>query len=320
MTDSHSAPLNIHDGVGHPQTAPNRSPAARHIRPWRIVPVLITFGTVALAVLLGWAMWDTYVTAPWTRDGTVRAYVVNQASEVSGRIVNLPVHADQYVHKGDLLLEIDPTDYRIAVDLAQAQVAAAQADVSNKRTEAYRRQRLPRDVVSTEETQRSVSDAQVADAKYRQAQAELECAQVNLQRTRVISPVNGYITNLTAQMGDYATAGHSVLNIVNSDSFWVEGYFEETQLDRIQVGDAAKISLMGYRRPLTGRVRSITRGIEVANAQSGDAGLATVNPVYTWIRLAQRVPVRISIDKVPPGVNLVAGLTATVEIDGQQGE
>jgi multidrug resistance efflux pump len=131
--------------------------------------------------------------------------------------------------------------------------------------------------------------------------------------------VNGYITNLTAQVGDYATAGQRTLAVVNTDSFWVEGYFEETKLEHIHIGAPAKIALMGYRQPLAGHVAGIARGIEVANAQSGAAGLAAVNPVYTWIRLAQRVPVRIEIDKVPPSVSLVVGLTATVEIEDGQG-
>jgi multidrug resistance efflux pump len=274
-----------------------------------------------LAVLLSLVMWDTYVTARWTRDGAVRAYVIDLAPEVSGQIVDLPVHADQYVHKGELLLEIEPTDYIIAVDQAKAVMAAARAKALYKKIEASRRRPLlVQGAVSIEDAQRVTSDAQIADAQYRQAQAALEQAQVNLQRTRIVSPVDGYVTNLKVQVGDYAPAWHQLLSVVNSKSFWVDGYFEETELSRIQVGDSAKISLMGDPRPLAGHVEGITRGIDVANAQPDDTGLATVNPVYTWIRLAQRVPVRIAIDKLPPGVNLVAGLTASVEIDGHQGQ
>jgi multidrug resistance efflux pump len=154
----------------------------------------------------------------------------------------------------------------------------------------------------------------VAEAEWQQDLARLKQAQVNLKRTRIVSQVNGYVTNLTAQVGDYATAGRRVLTVVNTDSFWVEGYFEETQIEGIHLGDPVEMSLMGHSGLLRGHVESISRGIEVANAQSGDAGLASVNPVYTWIRLAQRVPVRISIDEVPPSVTLVVGLTATVRV------
>jgi len=148
-----------------------------------------------------------------------------------------------------------------------------------------------------------------------QATAQLDQARVNLERTRIVSPVNGYVTNLLAQLGDYANVGQNKISLVNADSFWVDGYFEETILGPVRVGDPAEIKLMGYDQILRGHVDSIARAINVANAQPNGQGVATVNPIFTWVRLAQRIPVRIHIDEVPQGVVLAAGMTATVHIN-----
>jgi multidrug resistance efflux pump len=153
-----------------------------------------------------------------------------------------------------------------------------------------------------------------AQAGYHQAVANLEQARVDLKRTRIVSPVNGYVTNLLAQLGDYARVGENIVSLVNSDSFWVDGYFEETNLGGIRVGDPASVHLMGYSEIVRGHVNSIARGINVPNAQPNGQGLARVNAIFTWVRLAQRIPVRIHIVHVPPGIILSAGMTATVEI------
>jgi RND family efflux transporter MFP subunit len=263
-------------------------------------------------------MWDAYMGSPWTRDGTVRAYVVTMAPEVAGRIVDLPVADNQFVHKGDLLMVIDPTDYAIAVDQAEAAVTQARADADNAAREARRRAQLTDLETSEEQKQTYASNAQAAAAVYQQAAAKLARARVDLQRTSIHSPVNGYVTNLLAQPGDYANVGQIKISVVDADSFWVAGYFEETNLRPIQEGDPANIKLMGYSRVIHGHVASIARGINVANAQPDQAGLASVNPIFTWVRLAQRVPVRIHIDQVPNGVRLVQGMTATVEVHHDQ--
>jgi multidrug resistance efflux pump len=276
---------------------------------------LITLIAIVGAVVLGRAMWDIYMEAPWTRDGTVRAYVVTIAPEVADRIVKLPVADNQLVHRGDLLMEIDPTDYKIAVDLAEAAVKQAQVNAQNIAREAQRRQELTQLAVTKEEKQTYASNAIAAQASYQQAVARLEQARVNLQRTQIRSPVNGYVTNLLVQLGDYATVGKNLISLVDADSFWVDGYFEETNIDRIQVGDPATVKLMGYPQVVRGHVNSIARAIDVPNAQPNGLGLATVNPIFTWVRLAQRIPVRIHIDHVPPGVVLAAGMTATVQVN-----
>jgi len=297
--------------VWSPEPAPREAPRRR----LRILPLLITLATLAVAVVLERAMWDAYMGAPWTRDGTVRAYVVTMAPQVAGQIVQLPVADNQFVHKGDLLMVIDPTNYKIAVSLAEAAMQQAQVTAQNVEREAQRRQELTSLAVTVEEKQTFASNAVAAQAQYQQAVANLNQARVNLERTEIRSPVNGWVTNLLAQLGDYSTVGQNEISLVDADSFWVDGYFEETNLDRIQVGDLASVKLMGYSQIVRGHVGSIARGINVANAQPNGQGLANVNPIFTWVRLAQRIPVRIHIDQVPDGVVLAAGMTATVQID-----
>jgi multidrug resistance efflux pump len=279
------------------------------------LPVLATLAVVALAALLGWAAWQYYMGTPWTRDGTVRAYVVKVAPQVAGEIVSLPIADNQFVHKGDLLMLIDPRNYSIAIRQAQAAAEQAQAVADNARAEMIRREKLTDIAVTMEERQTYISQATTAEATYQSALANLEQARINYKRTQVRSPVNGYVTNLSAQLGNYADVGSLQLSLVNSDSYWVDAYFEETALSRIREGDAATIKLMGYTPLLRGRVQGLARGIDVPNAAPDASGLASVNPIFTFVRLAQRVPVRVHIDEVPEGVNLVAGMTATVQIE-----
>jgi multidrug resistance efflux pump len=281
----------------------------------RLSPILITLTAIAVAAPLSWAMWNVYMGAPWTRDATVRAYVLTLAPEVAGRIVELHVADNHLVHKGDLLMVIDPTNYKIAVSQSEAAVQQAQANAQNAQAQAERRSKLNELAVTKEEQQTFAAAALATAAQTQQAQANLQQARVNLERTQIRSPVNGYVTNLLVQPGDYVQIGQKTISLVDADSFWLDGYFEETNLERIRDGDPASIKLMGYSEIVRGHVDSIARGINVPNAQPNDQGLATVNPIFTWVRLAQRIPVRIHIDEVPPGVVLAIGMTATVQID-----
>jgi len=281
----------------------------------RFLSIFVTVVATGAAAILGWLAWDLYMGTPWTRDGTVRAYVVAMAPDVAGHIVELPVADNQLVHKGDLLMVIDPTNYRIAVSLAEAAVQQAQANAENAQREAKRRAELTTLSVTAEEKQTYESNALAAQARYQETVANLHLAQANLERTEIHSPVNGWVTNLSARLGDYATIGQRQISLVDADSFWVDGYFEETNVGSIHEGDAASIKLIGYRQILRGHVESISRGINVPNAQPNGQGLAAVNPIFTWVRLAQRIPVRIRIDRVPEGVALAVGMTATAQID-----
>jgi multidrug resistance efflux pump len=281
-----------------------------------VAPILITLVTVAIAALLVWATWQAYMGAPWTRDGTVRAYVAMMAPEVAGRIVKLPVADNQFVHKGDVLFEIDPADYRIALESAQAQAQRDGAALDYARANEGRQATLEGEGwVSKNIYQRSASALHQLEAAVAVDRAAIAKAQLDLSRVVIRSPVNGYVTNLLAQLGDYANVGQRLIALVDGDSFWIDAYFEETSLGRILEGDPATVRLMGYSRLVRGHVGGIARGINVPNAQPDPAGLASVNPIFTWVRLSQRVPVRIHIDQVPDGVRLVAGMTATVQID-----
>jgi multidrug resistance efflux pump len=366
VTDDGAAPVPPSAPVVGAGTAKDHGPLLR------VGPFLITLATVAAAGLFGRAMWDAYMGAPWTRDATVRAYVVMMAPEVPGRIVELHVTDNQYVRKGDLLMVIDPTNYMIAVSQAESSVQQAQASIQTidaqmivqqaqisasraqldqvqaglvfAQQQASRYQDLARTGAGTlqnaqqfatqlAQQQASVKSAEAnlelalrqvesqkaqrlsAEATLAQARAQLRQAQANLQRTRISSPADGYVTNLLAQLGNFVNAGTNAISLVDAHSYWVDGYFEETNVAPIRVGNAAHIKLMGHDKILRGHVDSIARAISVSNAQPNNQGVATVNPIFTWVRLAQRIPVRIHIDEVPPDIVLSAGMTATVEIE-----
>jgi multidrug resistance efflux pump len=222
---------------------------------------------------------------------------------------------NQTVHKGDVLYEIDRQDYQVALASAQAAVNSKLADLKLKRLEAARRTELTTLSTSEEERQSYDAGAEMAAAAYAGALAQLGQAHIDLDRTTVVSPVNGYVTNLLLREGDYATKGSRNISLLDSDSFWIAGYFEETKLGGIHVGDPALAALMGFgNAPIHGHVESLARGINTPDTAPGALGLASVNPVFTWVRLAQRIPVRIHIDEVPASIHLAAGMTATITV------
>ena len=286
----------------------------------RIIRLVLTSLLVGAALVAVFGLWEHYMVAPWTRDGQVRVQVANIAPQVAGTITELHAADNQLVHKGDLLYVIDKIDFKIALDMANADVASKKADLEVKQAQSARRQQLTTLSTSVEEKQRYAGDYSVAEGAYQTALANLEKAKVNLERTEVRSTVNGYVTNLLLRVGDYANTGSANISVVDSDSFWVTGYFEETKMGGFEVGDAAKVSLMGYKQRIDGHVESITRGIATSNATVGTQGLPSVQAVYTWVRLAQRIPVRIKIDQVPSNITLAAGMTATVIVTPKPNE
>src|SRR6516165_8173510 len=301
------------------QSAPakRRRPGGPRLAPRWILACfkrLMTLAIALVAIVIALVTWDYYVTAPWTRDGRVRVQVASLAPQVSGQIVELRVGDNQYVRKGDVLYVIDPFDFEVAVQVARAQLQQKAADLQVKEMQPERRQRLSSSATTPEEQQTFAGAAVQAKAAFEAMQQQLAQAELNLRRTRILSPVNGYVTNLQMRVGDFARGGVAGIWIIDTDSYWVDGYFEETKLARACIGDQAEVQLIGYAAPILGHVASVTRGIGVADAAGGTQGLPNVNPVYTWVRLAQRVPVRIAIDHVPSGVPLVSGLTATVTI------
>jgi len=281
---------------------------------WSMSRRLATLAIFLVAVLVSLMVWDQYVIAPWTRDGRVRVQVASVAPRVSGQITQLRVADNQFVHEGDVLYQIEPFDFDVALRLRKALLEQREADSYVKELQSERRKRLSELSTSREQQQVFEGSARQAKAVVDAAREQVAQADVNLKRTEVRSPVNGYVTNLLLRVGDYAREGVSNISIVDTDSFWVDGYFEETKLAQVCIGDRAEVKLMGYSTPIIGHVTTITRGVSVSNAAAGAQGLPNVDPVYTWVRLAQRVPVRIAIDKVPPGMPLVSGMTGTVTL------
>jgi multidrug resistance efflux pump len=268
-----------------------------------------------LAIALVAIVMALVVTAPWTRDGRVRVQVASVAPQVSGQITELRVGDNQYVHKGDVLYVIDPFDFEVALQEDRARLRQKAADLQVKQVQSERRQRLSDLATTPEEQQTFAGSAVQAKAAFEAAQQQVAQAEINLRRTQVRSPINGYVTNLLMRVGDFAHEGAANISIIDTDSYWIDGYFEETKLARVCIGDRVEAKLMGYAEPILGHVTSVTRGIGVSDAAGGAQGLPNVDPVFTWVRLAQRVPIRIAIDHVPPGVPLVSGLTATVTIN-----
>lgn len=275
--------------------------------------LLATLLVLTAAVVIGRQLWLHYMTTPWTRDGRVRADIINVAADVPGYVVDVPVRDNQQVKRGDVLIRIDPEHYRLAVEQARALVASRKSTWEMRKVNARRRADLDNLVISKENRDDASNIANAALADYQQAQAQLAAAELNLKRTEIVATVDGYVTNLNIHKGDYARTGEAVMAVVDEHSFWVYGFFEETKLPHVKVGDQAELQMMSGEL-LKGHVESIARGIyDRDNPQSREL-VADVNPTFNWVRLAQRVPVRIHIDEVPEGYLLAAGTTCTVVV------
>lgn len=282
-----------------------------------VIRFLLTAAIFGVAIILGLGLWTQYMHSPWTRDGRVKADVINIAPDVSGTVTAVAVKDNQFVHKGDVLFTIDQERYRLALTQADAALAARKIDLGTRKEEAARRANLGGLVISQESQSTSQSAAAGAGALYQEAQVAHDLAQLNLSRTEVRAPVDGYISNLNVHPGDYAAVGKPALAVIDSHSFWVYGYFEETKLPLLREGDPATIRLMSSGQELKGHVESLSRGITDRDNATGRELLADVNPTFSWVRLAQRIPVRIHLDEVPADVTLAAGMTCTVIIKPQ---
>lgn len=276
-------------------------------------PVALTLIVVVAAVLVGRYLWDYYTNAPWTRDGHIRADVVQIAPDVSGLITEVKVSDNQLVQRGQVLFVIDRARYALALQQAQAALALQNAGLAQARREAARNRSLS-DLVAKENIEQSEARVQQDEANVAAATAALEVARLNLQRTVVSSPVDGYLNDRTPRVGDYVSTGKPVLSLVDAHSFHVDGYFEETKLDRVQVNQPVEIQIMGETRKLRGHVQSIAAGIEDRDRSNGATLLPNVNPTFNWVRLAQRIPVRVTLDEVPADFRMIAGRTATVAV------
>jgi RND family efflux transporter MFP subunit len=275
-----------------------------------------TIVIVILAALVAVWLWRHYERSPWTRDGRVRADVVRVTPDIGGLVTEVDVRDNQPVHAGDLLFVIDKPRYSLAVAQAQASIASARATLGQAQREAKRDLALG-DLVATETHEQNVARVATARAALAEAETALDAARLNLARTQVKASVNGTVTNLDLHPGDYVAAGQQAMALLDTDSLRVEGYFEETKLPLIRIGAPAVVHLMGDSRPLYGRVESIAAGIDDPSRSTSGNLLPNVEATFTWVRLAQRIPVRIRLTRIPRGVRLIAGRTATVTIKPQ---
>ena len=279
-----------------------------------------SFVTVALLGLAIWAavsLYHRYLQNPWTRDGQVRANVVGIAPRVSGPIIRVGVRDNQSVHQGDVLFEIDPADFQAQVDMAAGQVRTAEANLTQQTQNLQRQTGLYRTRVNALQDLQNAQDSfESTRAQLASAKANLELAKLNLSYTKVVAPVEGYVTNMNTSPGTYVTAGNQLMALVDTSSFWIAGYFKETQLPHIQVGQKARITLMGQGgQPFQAVVRSVGWGIFVADGagSTSTALLPAVDQTIDWVRLPQRFPVRLQVVGPTP-MPLRIGQTVSVAI------
>jgi RND family efflux transporter MFP subunit len=267
-----------------------------------------------VGIAVGWQLWSYYMLEPWTRDGRVRADVVTVAADVSGLVSDVFVHDNEKVTKGQPLFRIDQRRFQYALEQAKASVDSRQVNLDQAKRDLTRSKSLTTVAITVQQVEQSQQTADVAQANLDDAKASLDVAKLNLERSTVLAPVNGIVTNFDLLPGRYVNAGAPVFALIDSDSFRVEGYFEETKLRRIHISDSATVKLIGDPQVLSGHVESIASGIEDQNRSTSSELLASVNPTFSWVRLAQRIPVRIKLDNVPANLALVAGRTATVSV------
>lgn len=282
----------------------------------KIARYAITILLVIIAVVIIFRAWVFYTESPWTRDARFAADVVAISPDVTGLITEVPVHDNQLVKKGDTLFVVDRPRYQKALDQAQADVEYYQALVSEKRREAGRRNQLGTSAMSREAIEQSNNDLQTSEHQLAKAVATRDLAVIDLERTTVKAPSDGWVTNLNVYQGEFITRGSVAVALVQQHSFYVLAYLEETKLHGVEKGFRAEVTPLGSNIVLRGTVDSVAAGVTNSSSSVDNKGMATVDSNLEWVRLAQRVPVRIRLDE-QPGNRFPAGTTATVVITGQ---
>ena len=281
-----------------------------------LIRYTITLAAVVLAGYVLLNMFHEYLFQPWTRDGHVRAQIIKITPRVGGPIVDLPIEDNQAVKKGDLLFRIDPRTYALAIEQAEAKLKQAQATKLVKQDQAKRARDLHRKdkgAISEQSLVRKENNLLVAIADVDAAEANLHKAQLDMEFTEVRAPVDGYVTNLLLRYGSQTVANQPALALIDTDSFWVHGYFKETQVENIRSGNKVVVKLMTYPdAPLEGVVENMGWGIAQQDGAPAADLLPAINPSFDWIRLAQRIPVRIRLTRIPEEVELRVGTTASV--------
>ena len=277
----------------------------------------ITVILVILAFIAIFHAWVYYTESPWTRDARFSADVVAIAPDVSGLITEVDVKDNQLVKKGQTLFIIDRPRYQKALAGAEADVAYYQALADEKRREAGRRNKIGAVALSREEVDQANSNLQTVEHQLARAQATRDLARLDLERTVIRAPSDGWITNLNVYGGEFITRGSTAVALVKKGTFYVTAYMEETKLEGVRPGYRAEITPLGSTRVLKGTVDSIASGVTNASSTVDAKGMATVDSNLEWVRLAQRVPVRIHLDKQTDNL-WPAGTTATVIVTGKQ--
>ncbi|WP_419770742.1 MAG: biotin/lipoyl-binding protein [Candidatus Marinarcus sp.] len=281
----------------------------------KILRYMITFIVVSVAVILGLTLWHNYVDSAWTRDGRIRADITLVTPDVSGMINEVFVKDNQYVKKGEPLFEIDKKRFETNVQELNSIVKVKEANYLMTQAQYEKRAKGDDSIIPKDIKDDAKYRAIIAHEELNEVKAKLDIAKLDLQRATVYAPTNGWINNLLLKKGDYINKGQSHISLLNENSFWVYGYFEEHKIPKIKIGDEAKMNPLGTDFILKGHVQSIANGITDRDNQRGDGLLANVNPSFTWVRLAQRIPVRIALDEVPKDYTLRAGTTCTIEIE-----
>ncbi|RFU46532.1 efflux RND transporter periplasmic adaptor subunit [Paraburkholderia sp. DHOC27] len=277
--------------------------------------ILLTLVVVVIAGFALWKMVDYYMFSPWTRDGRIRADIIQVAPDISGLITEVDVNDNQQVKAGETLFVIDQARYTLALRTAEATVQQRRATLDQARREDVRNHQLG-DLVAREIAEESRSRVEQGEAALADALVAVDTAKLNLQRTNIVSPVDGYLNDRAPRVGEFAAAGRAVLSVVDMHSFRVDGYFEETKLSGIDIGQGVDIKVMGEPGVLRGHVQSIVAGIEDRDRTPSSNLLPNVNPAFSWVRLAQRIPVRVALDDIPKDFRMIAGRTATVSVRG----
>ncbi|CAK3485009.1 RND efflux pump membrane fusion protein barrel-sandwich domain-containing protein [Vibrio crassostreae] len=279
---------------------------------------LITLLLVVAASSVVYSYYQSYSSTPWTRDGQVSAYIVSITPRVTGQVTKVHIEDNSQVAKGDLLFEIDPSIYQAAYNKALAAQKQARALLAKAKNEEQRALNLEKRTpgampVLTLNNLNNAVETNAANVAL--AKANVEEAHLNLEYTKVYAPTNGYITNLNLREGSQVVANTPVVALIDEDSFWIEGYFKETDLVNVCPNDKAVVTLMMHNDiQLEGHIKSIGFGIATQDGSTGNDLLPNVNPNFQWIRLAQRIPIKVELDNVPEDLQLRVGMTASLKI------
>lgn len=277
---------------------------------------LITVIAALVLIVVAFQLWNFYVLGGWTRDGKIRADVVQVSAQVSGKLVNLPIIDNQLVQKGELLFEIDPIDYEINLRNAEAQLEQLRIRQEQAALQYERRTNLGNVAAISKEHLDDVKyNLDLLNDQLQQAEIAVEKAKLDLSRTKVYAEVSGYVTNMNIREGSFIPAGQPLFALVDKDSFHAVGYFEETKLPYIEVGRRVEIIPYNDGEKMYGYITGYGRAIFDQSAQTGEQLLQAVKPNYPWVTLAQRIPVKVAFEKSDEELeahNLIAGTTVTI--------